>query len=161
VCDGAHRSGTLAARRAGAARGDHRHGRAADRLCRRVRGSLRTTNGRDGARRRERHGSGAGRAGAGRPGGGERSVPAWFREPLARGDHEIPQREEADAMIARLIELSIRNRFLVLLLVTMLVGAGVWSMFSIRLDAIPDLSDVQVIVVTEYPGQNPQVVDDQ
>jgi copper/silver efflux system protein len=64
-------------------------------------------------------------------------------------------------MIARLIELSIKNRFMVLLLTAALVGAGVWSIFSIRLDAIPDLSDVQVIVTTEYPGQNPEVVDQQ
>jgi Cu(I)/Ag(I) efflux system membrane protein CusA/SilA len=64
-------------------------------------------------------------------------------------------------MIARIIELSMKNRFMVLLLTFMLVGAGVWSIFNIRLDAIPDLSDVQVIVTTEYPGQNPQVVDDQ
>ncbi len=64
-------------------------------------------------------------------------------------------------MIARLIEYCGRNRFLVLLLTAMLVGAGVWSVFHIRLDAIPDLSDVQVIVVTEFPGQNPQVVNDQ
>jgi Cu(I)/Ag(I) efflux system membrane protein CusA/SilA len=64
-------------------------------------------------------------------------------------------------MIAKIIEFSVRNRFLVLLLTTMLTLAGVWGMFNIRLDAIPDLSDVQVIVVTDYPGQNPQVVDDQ
>ena len=64
-------------------------------------------------------------------------------------------------MIAKIIEISMKNRFLVLLLTAMLVGCGVWSIFHIRLDAIPDLSDVQVIVVTEYPGQNPQVVDDQ
>src|SRR2546423_12180836 len=64
-------------------------------------------------------------------------------------------------MIAKIIELSIRNRFLVLLLTAMLTAAGIWSLYHIRLDAIPDLSDVQVIVVTEYPGQNPQVVEDQ
>ncbi len=64
-------------------------------------------------------------------------------------------------MIAKIIELSIRNRFLVMLVTGMLVGLGSWSVFHIRLDAIPDLSDVQVIVTTEYPGQNPQVVDDQ
>src|SRR5436190_10422968 len=64
-------------------------------------------------------------------------------------------------MISRLIAFSIQNRFLVLLLTAMLVGLSVWSLFHLRLDAIPDLSDVQVIVVTEYPGQNPQVVDDQ
>lgn len=64
-------------------------------------------------------------------------------------------------MIARIIELSIRNRMMVLLLTAMLVGGGVWSILNIRLDAIPDLSDVQVIVTTEYPGQNPEVVDQQ
>jgi Cu(I)/Ag(I) efflux system membrane protein CusA/SilA len=49
----------------------------------------------------------------------------------------------------------------VLLLTAVLVVSGLWSIFHIRLDAIPDLSDVQVIVTTEYPGQNPEVVDQQ
>src|SRR5690348_13373200 len=64
-------------------------------------------------------------------------------------------------MIAKIIEFSIRNRFLVLLLTAIVTGLGVWATYNIRLDAIPDLSDVQVIIVTEYPGQNPEVVDDQ
>lgn len=64
-------------------------------------------------------------------------------------------------MIARIIEYSLKNRFLVLMLTFMVVAAGVWSLFHLKLDAIPDLSDVQVIVTTEYTGQNPQVVDDQ
>jgi Cu(I)/Ag(I) efflux system membrane protein CusA/SilA len=64
-------------------------------------------------------------------------------------------------VIARIIEFSIRNRFMVLLLTVMLVGAGVWSAIHISLDAIPDLSDVQVIVTTDYPGQAPNVVEDQ
>ena len=64
-------------------------------------------------------------------------------------------------MIGKIIEFSIRNRFLVLLLTAMLIGAGIWGTYRIRLDAIPDLSDVQVIIVTDYAGQNPQVVDDQ
>ena len=64
-------------------------------------------------------------------------------------------------MIAKIIEYSLRNRFLVLALTLMVVGSAIWSLFHIKLDAIPDLSDVQVIVTTEYPGQNPQVVDDQ
>src|SRR6476661_4710789 len=64
-------------------------------------------------------------------------------------------------MIGRIIEFSVRNRFLVLLLTGALLLAGVWATYKIRLDAIPDLSDVQVIVVTDYAGQNPQVVDDQ
>ncbi len=64
-------------------------------------------------------------------------------------------------MIAKIIELSVRHRFLVLLICGLATALGVWASFNIRLDAIPDLSDVQVIVVTDYPGQNPQVVDDQ
>jgi Cu(I)/Ag(I) efflux system membrane protein CusA/SilA len=64
-------------------------------------------------------------------------------------------------VIARVIELSLRNRVMVFLLTAMLVGAGIWSITDLRLDAIPDLSDVQVIVTTEYPGQNPEVVDQQ
>ncbi|MBL8762170.1 MAG: efflux RND transporter permease subunit [Phycisphaerae bacterium] len=64
-------------------------------------------------------------------------------------------------MIARIIELSIRNRLMVLMLTAVLVASGLWSIFHIRLDAIPDLSDVQVIVTTEYSGQNPEVVDQQ
>ncbi len=64
-------------------------------------------------------------------------------------------------MIARLIALCVHNRLMVLLLTGVLVALGVWSTSNIRLDAIPDLSDVQVIVVTEYPGQNPEVVDNQ
>jgi copper/silver efflux system protein len=64
-------------------------------------------------------------------------------------------------MIARIIELSLKNRFMVLLLTAIMVGSGLWSIFNIRLDAIPDLSDVQVIVTTEFRGQNPEVVDQQ
>ena len=64
-------------------------------------------------------------------------------------------------MIARIIEFSVRNRFLVMLLTAMLVVAGVWAAVHISLDAVPDLSDVQVIVITDYPGQAPQVVEDQ
>jgi Cu(I)/Ag(I) efflux system membrane protein CusA/SilA len=64
-------------------------------------------------------------------------------------------------MIARIIEFSVRNKFLVLLLTGILTALGVWASLNIRLDALPDLSDVQVIVTTEYPGQNPQVVNDQ
>ncbi len=64
-------------------------------------------------------------------------------------------------MITKLIEFSVRNRFFVLLIALMLGGLGAAAASNIRLDAIPDLSDVQVIVVTEFPGQAPQVVDDQ
>ena len=64
-------------------------------------------------------------------------------------------------MIAKIIEFSVRNRFLVLLLTLVLTGLGIWAARNIRLDAIPDLSDVQVIIVTEYPGQNPEVIEKQ
>jgi len=64
-------------------------------------------------------------------------------------------------MIGRLIELCARNRMLVLLVTLVLVGVGVWSVVNTPLDALPDLSDTQVIVYTEYPGQAPQVVEDQ
>jgi Cu(I)/Ag(I) efflux system membrane protein CusA/SilA len=64
-------------------------------------------------------------------------------------------------MIGRLIELCARNRMLVLLATLILVGVGVWSVINTPLDALPDLSDTQVIVYTEYPGQAPQVVEDQ
>lgn len=64
-------------------------------------------------------------------------------------------------MIARIIQFCIHNRLLVVLITAILVVLGAWGVYNIRLDAIPDLSDVQVIIVTDYPGQNPQVVDDQ
>jgi Cu(I)/Ag(I) efflux system membrane protein CusA/SilA len=64
-------------------------------------------------------------------------------------------------MLARLIEWSLRNVFLVLLATVFVVGAGVYAVLKTPLDALPDLSDVQVIVYTEYPGQAPQVVEDQ
>ena len=64
-------------------------------------------------------------------------------------------------MIAKIIDYSIRNKFLVILATLFLIGAGVYSISRTPLDAIPDLSDVQVIVFTEYAGQAPQVVEDQ
>ena len=64
-------------------------------------------------------------------------------------------------MIGRLIEFCVRNRLLVLLLAGFLVAVGVWATQRITIDAIPDLSDVQVVIRTEYPGQAPQIVEDQ
>jgi Cu(I)/Ag(I) efflux system membrane protein CusA/SilA len=58
-------------------------------------------------------------------------------------------------MIAKIIEVRGRNRLLVLLLTGFVVAGGVWTIYNIRLDAIPDLSDAQVIIFTEYPGQAP------
>jgi Cu(I)/Ag(I) efflux system membrane protein CusA/SilA len=64
-------------------------------------------------------------------------------------------------MLARIIQWSGRNPFLVLLATLFVVIGGVVAVMKTPLDALPDLSDVQVIVYTEYPGQAPQVVEDQ
>ena len=64
-------------------------------------------------------------------------------------------------MIASIIRWSIQNRLLVLILSALLTGWGGYSMLTTPLDAIPDLSDVQVIIKTSYPGQAPQVVESQ
>jgi len=64
-------------------------------------------------------------------------------------------------MIDKIIAASVRNKTLVLLMTAALIAAGVWATVTIPLDAIPDLSDVQVIIFTSYPGQAPQVVEDQ
>ena len=64
-------------------------------------------------------------------------------------------------MIARIIRWSIVNRFLVLLATAMLAAWGAWAWSKTPLDAIPDLSDVQVIIRTAYPGQAPQIVENQ
>ncbi|MGZ8069359.1 efflux RND transporter permease subunit [Aeromonas salmonicida] len=64
-------------------------------------------------------------------------------------------------MIPSIIRWSVGNRFLVLLLTVMLTAWGLWSVKQTPVDALPDLSDVQVIIKTAYPGQAPQVVEDQ
>ncbi|MDH3498460.1 MAG: efflux RND transporter permease subunit, partial [Gemmatimonadota bacterium] len=64
-------------------------------------------------------------------------------------------------MINAIIAWSLRNRFLVLLATAFLIGAGIWAMRETPLDAIPDLSDVQVIVQTDFAEQAPQIVEDQ
>ncbi|MBV6448195.1 CusA/CzcA family heavy metal efflux RND transporter [Nitrosomonas sp.] len=64
-------------------------------------------------------------------------------------------------MLKNIIEWSIRNVFLVLLGTVFITGWGIYALWKMPVDAIPDLSDVQVIIYTEYPGQAPQVVEDQ
>ncbi len=64
-------------------------------------------------------------------------------------------------MIDKIIEWSVKNRFMVVLATFFIIAAGIIAMLRTPLDAIPDLSDVQVIIYTEYPGQAPQVVEDQ
>ena len=64
-------------------------------------------------------------------------------------------------MIAAIIRWSVTNRFFVLLLALIIVGGGLVTVKNTPVDALPDLSDVQVIIKTSYPGQAPQVVEDQ
>ena len=64
-------------------------------------------------------------------------------------------------MLARVIEWSIRNRLFVVLAAIFIAGGGLYALRATPLDALPDLSDVQVIIFTDYPGQAPQVVEDQ
>ncbi len=64
-------------------------------------------------------------------------------------------------MLNRLIEWSLRNQLLIIIGLVAAILGGVWALNDTRVDAIPDLSDVQVIVYTQYPGQAPQVVEDQ
>src|SRR5215469_13824447 len=64
-------------------------------------------------------------------------------------------------MINRLIEFSLKNRFLIVLAYCLLAGWGYWALLSTPIDAIPDLSENQVIVFTDWPGRSPQEVEDQ
>ncbi|MBD3868743.1 MAG: efflux RND transporter permease subunit [Acidobacteria bacterium] len=64
-------------------------------------------------------------------------------------------------MIERIIEGCIRNKMMVIILTLAVVAGGIYAVMNIPLDALPDLSDVQVIIFTSYPGQAPQVVEDQ
>jgi copper/silver efflux system protein len=64
-------------------------------------------------------------------------------------------------MIAAVIAWSLRNRFLVLLATAVLVGGGIWAISTTPVDALPDLSDVQVVIQTDFSEQAPQIVEDQ
>ena len=64
-------------------------------------------------------------------------------------------------MLEKIIDWSIENKFLVVLTTLLVASWGIYAVKTTPLDAIPDLSDVQVIIFTEYPGQAPQVVEDQ
>jgi Cu(I)/Ag(I) efflux system membrane protein CusA/SilA len=64
-------------------------------------------------------------------------------------------------MIERIVEWCARNRFLVFTGTVMLIVCGIWAMRSIPVDAVPDISDVQVIVSTEWPGRSPDLIEDQ
>jgi len=64
-------------------------------------------------------------------------------------------------MIEKIIEYSARNRVIILMMFALLIAWGIWAVYKTPVDAIPDLSDNQVIVFTDYPGRSPQVVEDQ
>ncbi|WP_454062454.1 efflux RND transporter permease subunit [Candidatus Nitrospira salsa] len=64
-------------------------------------------------------------------------------------------------MIERIIDWSARNGFMVGIVTLFLMGWGIWAVYHTPLDALPDLSDVQVIVLTEWPGRSPDLVEDQ
>src|SRR4029078_8705211 len=72
-----------------------------------------------------------------------------------------PPHDECLRMINRLIELSLKNRFIVVALYVGLAVWGWWALGATPIDAIPDLSDNQVIVFTDWPGHSPQEVEDQ
>ncbi|GIK61869.1 MAG: cation transporter [Ignavibacteriota bacterium] len=73
----------------------------------------------------------------------------------------VPGTGNKESIIAKLIEWSINNKVMVIILTTALIFAGIWAVANTPIDALPDLSDVQVIILTEYPGQGPRIVEDQ
>jgi hypothetical protein len=77
-----------------------------------------------------------------------------------RGDEDRAQAREPE-VIASIIRWSIGNRFLVLIASALVAAWGLWSLSRTPVDALPDLSDVQVIIRTTYPGQAPRIVEDQ
>src|SRR5215470_2976729 len=64
-------------------------------------------------------------------------------------------------MIEKLIALCVRHKFLTIVSVAAVFAAGLWSLRRIPLDALPDLSDTQVIIYTNWEGQNPNLIEDQ
>ena len=131
-----------------------------NRACRPRRRALRAARGQArGARRRlRRRARGAPRRREGRH---RRQLPHRCREQSARGPAGLHGAGGQVAMIGSIITWSARNTFLVLLATAFIIFAGVYAVRHTALDAIPDLSDTQVIVYTEYPGQAPQVIEDQ
>ena len=73
----------------------------------------------------------------------------------------ITSDQNKDGLIAKLIEWSINNKFLVIIFTVALIALEYGHLMTTKVDAIPDLSDVQVIIITEYPGQGPRIVEDQ
>jgi len=72
-----------------------------------------------------------------------------------------PSESAGHGVVARIIAFSAANPALILLVVFISAFVGVWSMRHTPLDAVPDLSDTQVVVLTDWPGQSPDLVEDQ
>jgi copper/silver efflux system protein len=76
-------------------------------------------------------------------------------------DTNAPSRQTAHTLIARIISVSARNPFLVIVLTILGIAAGIYALYQTPLDAIPDLSDVQVIVYTDWEGRSPDLIENQ
>src|SRR4030081_2676001 len=76
-------------------------------------------------------------------------------------DTDTSSRRTADSLTARVIAISARNPFLVIVLTILGIAAGIYALYQTPLDAIPDLSDVQVIVYTDWEGRSPDLIEDQ
>ena len=90
-----------------------------------------------------------------------RHVPLPHDSTAAPHQHDAGHTDGRTAMIAAVIRWSLGNRFLVVLASVFLAGWGLWAVRTTPVDALPDLSDVQVIIRTSFPGQAPQIVEDQ
>src|SRR5213596_1229567 len=75
--------------------------------------------------------------------------------------NETPTSAAAPSFIEKVIEASARNKFLIVILTIFAIAGGIWGLYNTPLDAIPDLSDVQVIVYTDWEGRSPDLVEDQ
>src|ERR1700681_669112 len=83
------------------------------------------------------------------------------KRPSNRNETIARERDRRHVMLARIIDICARNRFLVFTAVLLLTLAGIWSLQHVPLDALPDISDVQVIVHTAWEGEPPDVIEDQ
>ncbi|TVQ81848.1 MAG: efflux RND transporter permease subunit [Micavibrio sp.] len=80
--------------------------------------------------------------------------------PYSAPDSSLPGQSRGEAAIAGIIDWSVRSKFFVLVCVVFMAAAGILSVGKMPLDAIPDLSDTQVIIRTDFAGQSPQIVED-
>src|SRR6266542_3291051 len=85
------------------------------------------------------------------------STPPSERAPRS----DAPTFQRSTFLLERIIEASSRNAFLIIILVVFGIAGGIWALTKTPLDAIPDLSDVQVIVYTDWEGRSPDLVEDQ